>query len=156
MYRKNDNNNVNKFTEVLVVKFEKSWFLKTQYVPQSKHHHFQNKYCEEILEIVSKKKFDEDITINHLVKLLNNNKNNLIDDLDNVKKVNNYWIKIQDSMQGFDLSLCIIITKTQEGKMNLCIRTKKNGLAGFVGNKEDIIVFIKREISFDLFGELIL
>jgi len=130
--------------------------LKTKYVPQTQHHHYKNKYCEEIVKVVSQNKFDEDIMIHHLVKLLNNNKNNLIDDLDNVKKENNYWIKIQDSLQGHDLSLCINITKTQEGKMNLCIRTKKNGLASFLGNKEDIIAFIKREISFDLFGKLIL
>jgi len=78
-----------------------------------------------------------------------------MDDVDNVKKENNYVIKIHDSFFGCNLSLFINIRKTQEEKIELCVRSKKNGLVGFDESKVIAISFIKRHISFDIFGKLI-
>jgi len=139
----------------VVLKLENSWFMKTKYILQSKHQEILNKYCEKITKVVSEKKFDEEIIINHLLKLLKNNKTKLINDLENVKKKKNYVIKIQDSFKGCNLSLCINIKKTKKDEMKLCVRIKENGFAEVYEFKENVIAFIKRAISFDIFKELI-
>ena len=129
--------------------------MTTKYIQQLKHQIIQSTYCEKIFKVVSEKNFDEEIMINNLMKLLNN-KNKLIDDLKNEKKKNNYFIKIQDfSYKEFDLSFCINIKKTKEKKLKLSVRIKKNAFSEIADEDKKIIDFIKREISFDIFKEII-
>jgi len=137
----------------LVLKLENSWFMRTKYITQSKHQAFRSKYCKKIAKIVSEKNFVEEITINHLFKLLNNHKKEFNNDLEN--KSNNYFIKIQDSFKGCYLSLCINLKKNKEGKMKLSVRIKENGLSELGEEKEEAISLIKQEISLDLFKGLI-
>jgi len=134
-----------------MVKLEKSWFAKTKYVPHIKYQSTKKKYCEKIVKVISVKKFDEEMTIDHLLKLLNQNKNEMIEDLVNLKKENSYFIKILDSFKDCDLTLSINLKKTKDGKMKLCVKIKEKTLDE---DKEEVIVLIKREI-YDLFGNLI-
>lgn len=137
--------NGSKCTDNFVLTLEKSWFIHTKYVPHLKHQAVLNKYREKIVKIVSQKRFDEKIIVNHLLRLVNSNRNELIDDLENLKKENNYLIKIQMSFKACDLYLCIQVNKTKEEKMKVCARIKENGLLDIIEGKEYTISFIKKE-----------
>jgi len=125
--------------------------MTLKYVPQSKHQAVRNKYNNKIVIEVSEKNFDEEIIINHFLHLLNNNKNELIDDLENVKKKRNFAIKIQDSFKGYDLSMFLDVKKNKDGKLKLSVRSKLILEEG----KEELIDYIKREITCDIMKGLI-
>ena len=89
------------------------------------------------------------------MKLLKPNNNELLNDLKNVKKQNNYFLKMKDCFKGCDLNFCLNIKQTKSDKMKVCVRIKQNGFAGINDDGGDMIGFIKNEISFDLLKELI-
>ena len=140
----------------MILTLEKSWFLKFKYIQQLKHQDIKRKYCDKIWKVISEKEFDEELIINHLTRLMLNNKNTLKDALQNQKNKNNYFIKIQEfSYKELDLSFCINIKKNKKEKLKLSVRIKKNGFAEFGMDNKEIIGFIEREIYFNLFKELI-
>jgi len=147
-YRKNNL----KYTDSVVLKFENSWFMKTKFIPKSKHQALKKKYSEKIVKIVSEKNYDEETSINNLMKLVNDNKNELIQDLDNLKKENNYFLIIKDTFKGYELPLCINIKKNKEEKTKLCVRIKENGFFDLCIDQEEVIAYIKQEISMKYFG----
>jgi len=112
----------------------------------------QKKYSEKIVKVVSEKNYDEETSINNLMKLVNDNKNELIQDLDNLKKENNYFLIIKDTFKGYELPLCINIKKNKEEKTKLCVRIKENGFFDLCIDQEEVIAYIKQEISMKYFG----
>ena len=127
--------------------------MKIKYIPKFKLKAFEKKYSEKLFKIFSEKHFDEQKTINHLLKLMNINKNELADELENLKEESNYFIKIQDSLKGFNLTLSLNLKKNKTGKLKLCVKIKKNAV--FKENQKDIIDFVKKEIWLGIFGDLI-
>ena len=105
--------------------------------------------------MVSEKSFDEEMTINHLTTLLKKNDNETNNDLENFKKENNYFLKIQNCFKGCDLTFYLNIKKTKLEKMKVCVRMKENGFEDLEKDKNEMIGFIKKQISFDLLKELI-
>ena len=77
---------------------------------------------------------------------MDNNKNELIDDLENVKRKRNFAIKIQDSFKGYEFSLFLHVKMNKDGKLKLSIRSK------FILEevKEELIDYIKKEITCDI------
>jgi len=134
--------------------------MKIKYFSQLKHQALKKKYFKKIVTVVSQNKFNEEITKNHLLKLLNNNnKNELIDDIKKLKNTKNfnYFIKIRDSYKGHDLSLCLNVKIRKEEKIKLCVRINEKGLSYLEVSKEmeEFIDFIKKEIILDLFQGLV-
>ena len=78
---------------------------------------------------------------------------NFIADQEHSQNNDKYIIKIQDSLKGFDLSLCIIIKKTVDNKLKFIVRAKQHKLSEL--DKEKVIQFIKREICSVIFGNFI-
>ena len=139
-----------KYTDFFILYLERLWFMKTQFIEQSKHHVIQSKYCEKIWKFVSEKQFNDEIAIGYLKKLLKKNQYKLIEDIENLKKKNSFFIKIQDFSQSeIDFSVCIHIKKTKMEKLKLCLRIKKNGFTQFGDELKEIIELIKREISIE-------
>ena len=95
------------------------------------------------------------MTINHLTTLLKKNDNETNNDLENFKKENNYFLKIQNCFKVCDLSFYLNIKKTKLEKMKVCVRMKENGFEDLEKDKNEMIGFIKKQISFDLLKELI-